>query len=232
MNYRELCQDFVRELGIAGGEGPVTVTNQVGELRNVVRWIAEAALWIDNLWADWRYLWFAMDATVATRELPPPPDGTIPRRWNRNAVWVNYGTGQARQLKFLEYDEFNQLYLARPQTNAVPSRFTIRPDNKLMFNCTPATAIPVHVEGWRRPIRLVENTDTPAMPADFHRIIVARAAIMYGNREAAGEIISGMEAEYADLLEKLQSDQLVAFAQDRMAGQDLPLAFESPGGPG
>lgn len=231
MNYLELCKDYVRELGIAGGQGPVAVTNQTGELLNVTRWIRDATLWIDNLWIDWKYLWGAMDVSTALRTLPPPPDGSKVRRWDRSAVWVYYGTSRAKLLTWIEHSQFRQLYLARPLRTGTPTVFTITPAGDLVFDVQPAEAIPVHAEYWRRPVALAENTDVPAMPEEWHRIIIARAAIMYGNREAAGEIISGMEAEYVDLLEKLQSDQLAAFAQDRMAGQDLPLAFE-PYGPG
>lgn len=228
MNYLELCQDIASELGIAGGSGPVSVKGQTGELKNVTRWIADATLWIDNLWVDWKYLWASMDVDVTTRVLPPPPSGYRVRRWDRSAFWLNYQTDRSRNLAWVEYPEFRALYLARPERDGVPSRFTIAPDNSVIFDVLPNESMPVHAEFWRKPVRLLENTDTPAIPEEFHRIIVARAAIMYGNREAAGEIISGMEAEYIDLLEKLQGSQLDAFAQDRMAGQDLPMQLSGP----
>lgn len=224
MNYLELCKDLVKEVGIAGGTGPATVTGQTGELANVVRWIRDANDDINNLWKDWKYLWGEYDQSVTTAS-PPLPVGISIRTWHRDSFWTNYGTAAGRKLTFVDWNVFrtNQANGARP---GVPTAFTIKPNNSLMLDRAPTVATPLHGEYWRRPAQLAVDGDTPAMPAEYHRIIVCRAAIMYGNREAAGEIISGMEAEYIDKLEKLQSDQLEAFRYDRMAGQDLPLQME------
>lgn len=224
MNYLDLCREVVRECGIAGGTGPSSVTNQTGELRNVVRWVRESCLAIDNLWQDWRYLWRSYDvnltATVVTTPTPAP------RKWDRESFWTNYGTSAARQLSHIDWDVFRVQYASNPIVQ-IPTIFTIRPDNVVITNAVPAVPTPLRAEYWRRPALLAANEDVPLMPEDFHRIIVARACIMYGNKEAAGEIISGMEAEYTDLLDKLQSDQLEAFQFDRSAGQDKSMFIEA-----
>ena len=222
MNFRQLCQDLVKELGIAGGIGPSSVKDQTGEFANVVRWIAQATTWIDNLWRDWKYLWVEYDTTMTGQSLAIADSREI----DRGSVWLDFGTGIARQLEYIEWKRLRELR-ARTALTGRPVQFSIDPSGTLFLD-RPVTAQPIHLEYWKRPTALVENEDTPDLPEEYHRIILCRAAIMYGNREAASEIISGMEAEYIDLLEKLQSDQLEAFRFERMSGQDVSLQMDPP----
>jgi hypothetical protein len=57
----------------------------------------------------------------------------------------------------------------------------------------------------------------------------APAAVKYANKEDAPEVISGMEAEMINLMDKLQSDQLSGFEYDRMSTQDVTAAMVLPG---
>lgn len=225
MNFLELCRDFVSDVGIAGGEGPSSTENQTGEMKNVVRWIRDSALYIDNLWRDWRYLHRIYD-TATSNEFPPMP--ALPafppvKEWHRDSIYINYGTSTVRQLAFVEWDEWRVRY-GSGITVGTPSEFTVRPDRQICLNHRPPTTINFHGEYWKRPTPLSGNAAVPDLPEDFHRLIVVRAEIYYGNREGAGEIISGAEAEYMDLLEKLESAEIPAFRNDRMGGQDIDLA--------
>lgn len=226
MNYLTLCKELVKEVGIAGGTGPATVAAQTGELANVVRWVRDANDYINNLWKDWKYLWTEYDQNVTTTT-PILPVGVEVRSWHRDSVWLNYGTARASKLEFEDWDTF-RVNQANGMSAGIPTVFSIKPNGQMVLNRTPNESMPLHAEFWRRPTQLATDSDIPDMPSEYHRIIVCRAAIMYGNREAAGEIISGMEAEYMDVLEKLQSDQLETFRHDRMAGQDIALQMEIP----
>lgn len=227
MTYLELCQNYVGELGIAGGKGPAAVTGQTGELANVVRWIRDASLDIDSLWLDWSYLWRQYDVTLNSNLPPPPapPANNVCRRWDRDSAWINYGTAAARKLPFRDFAEFKQL-TASGITAGTPSEFTVRPDNQIVLNHVPTAGTPFHIEYWKQPKVLVANDDVPDLPSEFHRQIICRAAIYYGNREAAPEIISGMEAEYVDRLEKLESAYCSGFRSDRMSTPDLQQQVE------
>jgi hypothetical protein len=221
VNFRQLCQDLVEELGISGGTGPNTVENQTGEYANVVRWIAESSLWIDNLWRDWKYLWVQYETTLTGQSI-----ATGAREIDRSSVWINAGTYTARQLEWQEWRLMRET-LNRTPVTGTPVYFSVDPAGTLFLD-RPVTSLPIRLEFWKRPTRLVADNDEPDLPEEYHRIIICRAAIMYGNREAAAEVISGMEAEYIDLLEKLQSDQLEPFRNERMAGQDTPLYLRHP----
>lgn len=222
MNFRELCQGYVKELGISGGTGPTTVLNQTGEFANVVRWIADAALQIDNLWRDWKYLWNEYETTLTGQSIAI----ANAREIDRNSVWINHGTANARQLEWQEWTLMRETR-NRPSLTGTPVYFSVNPAGMLYLD-RPVTTLPIRLEYWKKPTRLTDDSDEPDLPEAYHRIILCRAAIMYGNREAAPEIISGMEAEYIDMLDKLQSDQLEAFRGERMAGQDVPLYLRVP----
>lgn len=222
MNFRELCQDVVKELGISGGIGPSTVSAQTGEFANVVRWVADSCLWIDNLWRDWKYLWVEYETVMTGQSLAIAGAREI----DRGSLWLNFGTANARQLEWIEWILMREIRARAPLTGT-PVSFSVDPSGTIFLD-RPVSGQAIHLEYWKRPTRLTNDLDEPDLPSEYHRLIVARAAVMYGNREAAPEVISGMEAEYTDLLEKLQSDQLEAFRNERMAGQDVSLYLRGP----
>lgn len=229
MNYLLLCQELVSELGLAGGAGPTTIVNQRGELKNVTRWIRDACLSIDNMWGDWKYHWFVYIGTISAGSQQPTAPAVPIHHWDRTTLWLDYGTAQAKTLFFMPWDEYRQLYFNTVTTPSVPTTFTIQPDNTILTYPPADTQHTIRGEAWRRPKMLVGNDDVPLMPEQYHRLIMARAAIMYGNREDAPEIIGGMEAEYRDTLEKLQSDQAPGFAAMRDSTPDLLLEGAIPG---
>src|SRR5688572_4470889 len=106
MNFLQLCQDLVSELGLAGGSGPTTVVGQAGELRNVVRWIAQANLDIENQWIDWKFLhveYLGIIPLDSRTPSAPTPAGIQMRKWDRDSFVLNYGTNQAKPLHYEEW---------------------------------------------------------------------------------------------------------------------------------
>lgn len=231
MNYLQLCQELVSELGLAGGVGPASVLNQRGELKNVTRWVRDSCLWIDNLWTDWKYHWCEYSGQIAEGSRVPQAAQFPVCRWDRDSFWLNKASATPQQMRYVEWKEFRLLYESGPALSQKtrPTLITSRPDATLRTHATSSGLFTLTGEFWRRPLVLTNDGDIPLMPEQFHRIITARAAIMYGNREDAPEIIGGFEAEYTDLLEKLQSDQLPAFAEQRQSSPDVPLVGCIPG---
>jgi hypothetical protein len=238
MNFLQLCQELVTELGLAGGTGPSTVLDQRGELRNVVRWIRDSCLWIDSEWKDWKYLRCDYDGVIQvnSREPTPPnnPSGVKVRKWDRDSLILNYGSVNAKPLIWENWATFRKLrqigsaYLTIDE----PAVFSTKQDGytpKLILYPTANATYPIHGEFWRRPPVLTNDTDVPLMPEEYHRLIMATAAIKYGNREDAPEIIAGFEAEHHSLLMQLKADQLESFETDNEAGQDLVLEGAIPG---
>ena len=73
---------------------------------------------------------------------------------------------------------------------------------------TPDSATAMSAEYWKTPTLLSSASDVSAIPVRFHRIIICRAKIYYAEQNDAPEIMSASVAEFSDLLDKLESDQL------------------------
>ena len=208
--YIELCRDLVAELGVAGGSGPASVEDQRGELKNIVRWVAESDVYVQNLWTDWNFLW-----TFNTGNFLLPGASTIPTIVDfnhpvENGLVLFSDTPSPHRPKWMEWDDFRMAYGASPvQSQVRPSAWTQRPDGLLVLSQrTMAAETHWTIEYHRTPARMMINTDISPLPIQFERIILARAAIMYGTREDAPELISGYGAEYADTLSKLEGSCL------------------------
>lgn len=229
MNYLQACQDLVSELGLAGGTGPTTVAGQRGELKNVTRWIRESFLWIDNLWGDWKYHWFQYSGSINAGSQQPTPASVPVHHWDRASLWLDSGAAQAKKLNYMAWEEYRALYFHTATSPSAPTTFTVLPDSSLITYPPSDVLHTLRGEAWRRPLVLVNDNDQPLLPVQYHRLAIARAAIMYGNREDAPEIIGGFEAEYKDLLEKLQGDQAPSFESTRVSSPDLLIEGAIPG---
>lgn len=238
MDYLQLCQDLVKELGLAGSVGPSTVQGQRGELANVVRWIRDATLWIDSEWKTWKYLKceYAGVIQLNSREptAPNTPTGVKVRRWDRDSILINSGSVNAKPLHFEEWSTFRKLRMIGSAYLTVdePAVFTVKQIGAtpvLVVYPTANATYPISGEFWRRPPLLSEDTDVPLMPEEYHRLIVATAAIKYGNREDAPEVIAGMEAEHISLLAQLKGEQLEGFEANTDSSQDILLEGAIPG---
>lgn len=230
MDFLALCKDFVSEYGLAGLQGPSSVLNQRGELNNVVRWVRQSCLYVDNLWRDWDYHWFEYSGTIEANHRDPTAAQFTVGHWDRQSFWLDKSSSNPTQLRFMPWEQFRFYTMGTAnQQPARPTHFTVRPDRSLLLHPVAETQHELTSEAWRRPFVLTNDNDMPLMPEQFHRIINVRAAIMYGNREDAPEIIAGAEAEYVDLLEKLQADQAPSFSSDRDSSPDVPLYGSIPG---
>lgn len=204
------------ELGLSGGTGPTsTQGNTITELINVTRWISNACTAIDTLWMDWKYLWLPYSVTGVApvssgyQYLTSPSQPV--RLWDVNKLRFrpsNTPGALWQSVDYYERDRFFTLFDPDNATAGAPAGWTITPSNQVQFGSPFDTNYDFMAEFWQRSIALANDADVPMMPAEYHRIIMCRAAVYYGNREDAPEIIQGLEAEYVDLLDKLQSDQL------------------------
>ena len=58
------------------------------------------------------------------------------------------------------------------------------------------------------PGAVAADADTPALPSNFHMLIVFRAMYYYGGYESASEVYQRGEFEFKRLMERLNIDQL------------------------
>jgi len=234
--YLELVQELVTELGIGGANQdasvPETITGQTGQLWNATNWIKQANNNLNLMWSDWRYLSvdYAETLSIGSTAVPVHSGSEVVKKWDRASFWLDRTLTSAGPLTFMAWEDFRRDILPGPaSTNSKPSIITQQRDGTLLLNAPCNETYALTAEFYKRPVLLVEDTDVPEMPQEFHRLIVCEAAIKYGNKEAANEVISGMEAEYDYLLTKLQTDQLLGAEFDDQFSQDVPLVMDIPG---
>lgn len=232
LTYLELCRSFTAEHGIAGGTGPASVVGNVGELANVCRWIAESVMYIESLWLDWDFLWYEYSQTLTVGDVNPPivPSAVgAPSEWRKKRFILDRTEPTFYVLDYVEWPEFRGVHDVGTIVTSRPQMITVLPNNTLRLNYKPDYGYQLDAECWLEPQLLVNDADVMKIPTRFYRLVLARASIMYGNREDAPEIIAGAEAEYMDLLDKMEAAKLPKHRQMRM-GQDVEdLTVQIPG---
>jgi hypothetical protein len=204
--YLQLCQNMSREVGIPGS-GPSSVTPTAEEEVDIVRQIKDADLDVQIKWFNWNYLWseHTTNTVSGTSTISSPTDIM---QWNIDSVVYDPSSDNYQPLVFVEWKEYRDNYKFGVVESGTPEVFTVKPDNVIDVYPTPDSATSIKAEYWRTPTELSSDSDVSAIPARFHRIIICRAKIFYGEQNDAPEVLSSAIAEFTDLLGKLEADQL------------------------
>lgn len=238
--FLELVQELVTELGIGGANQgatvPTTVVGQTGQLWNAVNWIDKANNNLNIMFRDWQFLSaeYSEALTIGSTAVPVHSGTEVVKQWDRGSFWVDLTTNRAAPLTFIEWEVFRaeQLPGAAPTSNSKPSIITQKRNGTLLVDAPCDLAYVLTAEFYQRPVMLSAggspDSNVPDMPSEFHRLIICEAAIKYGNKEAALEVINGMEAEYIYLLDKLKGDQLIGGEYDTQYSQDEPIVIDIP----
>ena len=206
-SFLTLCQEFASEVGIPGGV-PATVVSQTGELAEVVRMVRNADQDIKRRWFDWKFLWATATDTTALNlntltTLQKPADiGT----YNLDSFWLDKSTASAVHLVHVDYEYYRDTLKIGTQTSSKPYLFTTAPNkNILLWPQSDSASYSLTYEYWIAAAAMTADVDVSAIPTDFHRIIIARAKIFWGDREDAPEVVAGAGAEFDDLMDKLEA---------------------------
>ena len=226
MTFLELCQTVRQEVGVSG-TGPTTVLSQEGQLKVIVDFVAASDFEIQILWEDWDFLWAQYSSTLATGVKEPvlqkPTDlGT----WDTRSFYLNYTTDDSTHLTPFSYVDWRTDFRQGTQTNTTPSYAVVQPDQNIFVDPPPDGAFTITADYWKTPTLMAANATVSPIPVQFHRIIIARAKTMWAEREEAPDILISASAEYADILDKLESSQLPAQKGRRLASNDQELVIQ------
>lgn len=203
MTFLELCQEVIDDAGLSGSIS--TVTDQRGDYGRVVSFVRNACLMIESKWINWRFLWgrhtFAISKDTA---IYPAPESIRLRQWRPKTAFLD---GQPLNVQY--YDEYIRwMDPTFDTTRGFPSHAVILPNNDLQLVPVPITDGLLQIDYFRRATRLVNSDDRPAIPEQFHRIIVADALRRYANYDEAAELKTEAMEEYGLLILQLEADQL------------------------
>ena len=122
----------------------------------------------------------------------------------------------------MRWNEYRDIYKYGTIAEDLPEVYSLKPDNSIDLYPTPSVTSSISNEYWATPTALAADSDISAIPPRFHKIIIARAKMYYAENEDAPEIMAGALAEFEDLLDKLEADQLPRQKNRRFsAAQDL-----------
>ena len=218
MNFVQLVQRAAIEAGASGG-GPVTTVNQKGENSRFVNWVNDAWLDIQSKHQDWGWLRVSpgvafVPASLQFTTTPAAAGAANFGMWARD-TFRNYATVQGLKsevtMAYLDYDLWRDTYLigALRQSPTRPIEASISPvDKSICLGPAPDGTFTVTADYFQAPSYLVNDTDIPALPAQFHMAIVWAALIMYGEYEAAPDAVQRGERRLLSFMRKMEKDRL------------------------
>lgn len=212
MTFLELCQELVSETGIAGN-GPTSVTTQVGIFRKVVRWVQRAYTEVQFAEPTWSWLWREgqFHTVIGKRDYDPATDLGLTdfNQWDKHSLFVlRPDESQRWPMQFMEFEVFRNFFIFQDMTSQVMIH-TFTPNKVLRFDHKPNLIETVQFEYWRTPFKFVNNSDVPAFPEQHHDIILYKALMLYAADEEAPAIYADAEKNYLQRLERLRDAELV-----------------------
>ena len=221
MNYLALCQETVREAGIAGSL--TTVVGQTGMLGKVVKWVDEAWNTIQLDRPNWLFMQeeFLFNTVVSQRDYTAAGAGISDLRYWDTSSFLMFETAldanDQGDLKFMEFRKWYGNYRNQMDVrdNARPQIITKLANNSVRFEPVPDKVYTV--EGlYRRSSQVFSaNADVPTnLPDDLHRIISWNAVILFANDQNAPDLLDKADDALQPLWNRLLIEQLPAFDAD------------------
>lgn len=221
MNFLALCQTLRSECGLSG-TGPATTAGQTGEMLRLVNWINAAYMDIQAAHQDWEFL--RKSFTLATlgssggslkTSYAPVADIGLSDfgMWCKKTFRVYStaaGTNSETFLTDEDYEAWRNVYLFGAQRSVANRPFVvaIAPSKALCFGPHADTGYTVVGDYYMAPQPLVNDTDIPILPTQFHMMIVYRAMMFYGGYDAAPEVYQRGEGEFKKAMDRLTAGWL------------------------
>ncbi len=209
MNYLEIARAVRAQSGISG-EGPSNVNETVGIYGDVLRWVREAYNEIQTEYENWNFLHvnYAMTLPNLFLEMSMPTEG-VRVIAKETFVW-QFQLGDKNRIQYVPYSVWkikDEFALKTPKIEE-PSYVTILPNGNLLFNSRFAEELLISFEGYREPAVMVNSTDIPIFPAQYHDLIQFKALMKYGAYYNAQEVYKANEIAYKNLLSKMKYSEL------------------------
>jgi hypothetical protein len=216
MNFLQLTQAVKRESGVTGSSPSSASTSVLSEQR-LFNWVNWAARDVTLAREDWR--WRRGMATLASTSNQVNAAAAFGltdfaswkdanKTYKPTAYRIADGNTVERPLAWMTYDNFRQAFYTGGQNSGVVQYWSISPQDEFLLGPAPDGAHFVRADYIKDYADLVGDSDTPAMPARFHMIIVWRALMEYGGFDAAGEVYQRAEKNYNEMWTALVQSQL------------------------
>lgn len=214
--YLQLCNSLIQKCGISGGS-LTTVVGQTGESGRVASWIDEAYTNIQLTEPRWWWMRAPVSfTTVASQGSYTPTDCGLSDfgLWKMDSFRryvTTTGTSSEQFLTPISYDNYRDTYLFGMMRTSYgdPRYISEGPDRSLNLGLIPGSVgYTVVGEYFKAPTSLTADADMPALPSQYHMLIVYRAMMMYGMYEAANETYQEGMNLYNSMLRRVMRDQM------------------------
>lgn len=216
MNYLQLAQAVKRESGLSGS-GPTSVSGAQGDDARIFNWVNWACRDVTLAREDWRWRRGAATLASTSNMANAAADFGLTdfASWKDSAglykpsaYRVADGAGSEHELQWMTYDLFRKnFFIGTPATGGA-QYWSISPSDEFLVGPAPDSPHFVRADYIKDYADLVNGTDTPAVPARFHMIIVWRALMEYGGYDAASEVYQRAEKNYSLLWTSMVQSQL------------------------
>jgi hypothetical protein len=215
--FLQLCQRTRQECGISG-QGPTSVLSQSGEMKRIVDWVNQSWVEIQNMYENWFWMRdeFQFNTVANVQSYTPATAGI-----NQFSAWrsdtlrayrASEGINDEQYIVEWDYDVFRNTYQIAQQTPGRPVVYAIRPwDKALMFGSIPDGTYVIKGEYQMAATEMAQNNDVPALPGQFHMLIVYEAMKKYAAYENAPEVMSRAVKSSSDMLDRLLRNQAEEF---------------------
>lgn len=209
MNFLQLCRAVATDSGtVAGVPNFTTVVGATGRVGQVVGWVRDAYIDIQNERSDWVWMRrdFTAPLTIDQIAYTPAQLGLddvgswlhdIPSEgWRNLTIYEDGQQDQEGELSEIPYSVFRERYQRGVHDHNKPTDWSISPTNQLLFGNKPDKAYIVRGEYMMRAEELAADADTPSMPAQFHRVIVQEALRLMSRADEAWQTLQAQAAQY------------------------------------
>jgi hypothetical protein len=217
VNFVQLVQRLRRKCRVTGtGATPITVVNQNEEYSRLINWTNEA--WMDIQTARENWEWMRKSCSFTT--VSGKPVYTVSEigvtdfgNWTRD-TWRVYDTSVGTNSEvFMDYSDYGiwrdvYQYGANRNTTSKPTVITITPAKSIGLGPVPGTGYTITGDYYSVPSEMVVDGDIPALPVQYHMMIVYRAMQFYGVSEAASEVYQEGVAEFDRMMRRLMLNQM------------------------
>jgi len=206
MDFLALCVELREEAGISGS-GPVSTEGQTGLLLRMVFAVRDAWTRIQDHPKDWKWMWMndgSIETIINTDEYVPTENIDKIHPKSCKIYLTATGKSDISRISFIDFDMFDRRYGAiQSQTPERPIAMAIMPNGNIKVYPKPDTAYTITFDYQKQPQILVESTDEPEMPAEFHQLIKYEAMKVYAGTDDAPELIPPADFVMASIWKSL-----------------------------
>ncbi len=220
MNFLQLCQAVALDSGTVAGVPSFTTVNAAsGRVAQVVGWVRDAWIDIQNERNDWRFRRkvFTAPLTIGQIAYTPAQLGIgdfgawlpdVPGDGFANlSIYESGEQAQEGSIYQIDYPEFRRRYQRGVHDANQPTEWAVSPQNELLLGTKPDKAYILAGEYRRSAQVLAADADVPIMPSDFHRLIQAEAIRLMARSDEAFQVLLAQNAQYERLRHGLVIDQ-------------------------